>query len=121
MDKLILGYEKLKEDGDPIDNCIDYTFRDWKICDCGNVFLGMLQRVKHNYLKTSKREWENLLVDTKNIYDIDGNYLYVINVREFAGALGVERKSGKVYDTSVFEHISQRVIGDVKHNKCKIT
>ena len=45
MVKLIFGYEKFKDDGDSIDNCIDYVFNDWKICDCGNVFLGMFQKV----------------------------------------------------------------------------
>ena len=102
MEKLIFGYEKFKDDGDPIDNCIEYDFNGWKICDCGNVFLGMLQRVKHDYLIKSKREWENLLVNTKQVDDIDEPYFYVVNVREFAGALGVERETDKVYDQSVF-------------------
>jgi len=120
-DKLVFGYEKFKDDGDPIDNCIDYVFNDWKICDCGNVFLGMLQRVKHNYLKTSKREWENLLVDTKQIDDIKGHYYYVINVKEFTAALGIDRLTGKLYDDKhIFKHISPRVIGEVRDNKCKI-
>ena len=120
MEKLIFGYEKFKDDGDPIDNCIEYDFNGWKICDCGNVFLGMLQRVKHDYLIKSKREWENLLVNTKQVDDIDEPYFYVVNVREFAGALGVERETDKVYDQSVFKHISQGVINDCIDNKCKI-
>ena len=74
---MIFGYENLMEDGDPVENCIDYDFKGWKICDCGNVLLGMLQRVKYNYLKTSKREWENLLVDTKNIYDHIGGCCFL--------------------------------------------
>ena len=121
MDKLIFGYEKFKDDGDPIDNCIDYVFNDWKICDCGNIFLGMLQKVRHNYLLTSKREWENLLVDTKNINDIKGHYYYVINVREFFAALGIDRLTGKLYDDKhIFKYISPRVIDEVRDNKCKI-
>ena len=27
MKKIIFGYEKFKDDGDPIDNCIDYVFK----------------------------------------------------------------------------------------------
>ena len=65
MKKIIFGYEKFKDDGDPIDNCIDYVFNDWKIADCGIIFLAMLQRIKYHYIQTSKREWENKLDDTK--------------------------------------------------------
>tara|TARA_R110000782_G_scaffold82936_2_gene162932 strand:- start:3775 stop:5100 length:1326 start_codon:yes stop_codon:yes gene_type:complete len=121
MVKLIFGYEKFKDDGDSIDNCIDYVFNDWKICDCGNVFLGMFQKVRHNYLLTSNREWENLLVDTKKIDDIKGHYYYVINVREFSAALGIDRLTGKLYDDKhIFKYISPRVIDEVRDNKCKI-
>jgi hypothetical protein len=119
-DKLVFGYERLKDDGDPIDNCIDYVFQDWKICDCGNIFLGMIQKMKYNFIRSSKREWENVLVDIKNIDDIKDIYYYLINIREFTASLGVERMTGKVHDMSVFEHINEKVLKDCRNNKCKI-
>ena len=32
---------------DPIENCIDFVFKreNWPLCDCGNFFLGMFQKV----------------------------------------------------------------------------
>ena len=87
MEKLIFGYEKFKDDGDPIDNCIEYDFNGWKICDCGNVFLGMLQRVKHDYLIKSKREWENLLVNTKKFLSKISEEKIIITDYQFFSSL----------------------------------
>ena len=125
MEKLIFGYEKFKDDGDPIDNCIDYVFNDWKIADCGNIFLAMLQRIKYDYIQTSKREWENLLVDTKQIDDIKGDYYYVINIREFSAALGIDRLTGDKLThnnkpLSIFHYISGKVLNHVREGRCKI-
>ena len=64
MSKLIFGFDRFKEDGDPLPNCEDYEFEGRKVCNCGNVFLGMLQNVNQEYLKKSEREWEFLEVDT---------------------------------------------------------
>ena len=125
MKKIIFGYEKFKDDGDPIDNCIDYVFNDWKIADCGNIFLAMLQRIKYDYIQTSKREWENLLVDTKQIDDIKGYYYYVINIREFSAALGIDRLTGDKLThnnkpLSIFHYISGKVLNHVREGRCKI-
>ena len=125
MKKIIFGYEKFKDDGDPIDNCIDYVFNDWKIADCGNIFLAMLQRIKYDYIQTSKREWENLLVDTKQIDDIKGYYYYVINIREFSAALGIDRLTGDKLThnnkpLSIFDYISGKVLNHVREGRCKI-
>ena len=125
-DKLVFGYEKFKDDGDPIDNCIEYDYNGWKICDCGNIFLGMLQKVKHHYMRTSKREWENLLVDTKQIGDIKGNYYYVINVRELSAALGIDRLTPDIERdeygllNSIFDKIDNKVKADIRESKCKV-
>ena len=120
MSKIVFGFDKIKEDGDPIDNCINYDFNGWKICDTEEIILGMVQKIKHDYLVKSKRQWIDLLVETKQIKDIDTNYIYVINVREFAGAIGVERHTEKVHNKSVFDLVSDDVISDCQNNKCKI-
>ena len=44
---MIFGYERLQEDGDPIENCLDFVSNNWNICDCHNYFCGMFQKVKH--------------------------------------------------------------------------
>ena len=54
MSKLIFGFDRFKENGDPLPNCEDYTFKGNKVCNCGNVFLGMLQNVNQEYLKNQK-------------------------------------------------------------------
>ena len=46
----IFGYEKFKENGDPIDNCIDYSFEGWRICDNSNILLNMFQHMDWKYL-----------------------------------------------------------------------
>ena len=42
MSKIVFGFDKIKEDGDPIDNCINYDFNGWKICDTEEIILGMV-------------------------------------------------------------------------------
>ena len=54
MSKIVFGFDKIKEDGDPIDNCINYDFNGWKICDTEEIILGMVQKIKHDYLVKSK-------------------------------------------------------------------
>ena len=84
MSKLIFGFDRFKENGDPLPNCEDYIFQGRKICNAGNVFLGMFQNVNLEYLKKSKREWEFLEVDTLPIDKIKSNYIYHIDVNSFA-------------------------------------
>ena len=50
---MIFGYENLMEDGDPVENCIDYDFQGWKICNCGSYFVGLFQIVKHDFIETT--------------------------------------------------------------------
>ena len=56
MSKLILGFDRFKENGDPLPNCEDYKFKGRKVCNCGNVFLGMIQNITHDYFKKSERD-----------------------------------------------------------------
>tara|TARA_Y100000592_G_scaffold31682_2_gene50459 strand:+ start:1121 stop:2446 length:1326 start_codon:yes stop_codon:yes gene_type:complete len=120
VSKIVFGYDKIREDGDPIDNCIKYDFNGWKICDTEEIILGMVQKVRHDYLVKSERQWVDLFVDTKLINEIETNYIYVINVREFTAAIGMERFTGKSYSKSVFDFISEDVLLDCQKNKCKI-
>ena len=75
MSKLILGFDRFKENGDPLPNCEDYEFQGRKVCNCGNVFLGMFQDITHDYLKKSERAWEFLEVDTLPVDEIKLNYV----------------------------------------------
>ena len=120
MSKLIFGFDRFKEDGDPLPNCEDYIFKGKKICNCGNVFLGMIQNVNQEYLKKSKREWEFLEVDTLPIDKIKSNYVYHIDVNCFAWSLGYNRWPETFEDVSVFDSISSKVIKDAQNGKCKI-
>jgi len=120
MGKLIFGFDRFKEDGDPLPNCEDYEFEGRKVCNCGNVFLGMLQNVNQEYLKKSEREWEFLEVDTLPIDKIESNYVYHIDVNCFAWSLGYNRWPGTFEDVSVFDSISSKVITDAQNGKCKI-
>ena len=120
MSKLIFGFDRFKENGDPLPNCEDYTFKGNKVCNCGNVFLGMLQNVNQEYLKKSEREWEFLEVDTLPIDKIKSNYVYHIDVNCFAWVLGYNRWPKTFEDVSVFDSISNRVIKDAQNGKCKI-
>ena len=120
MSKLILGFDRFKENGDPLPNCEDYKFKGRKICNCGNVFLGMFQDITHDYLKKSERAWEFLEVDTLPIDKIESNYVYHIDVNCFAWALGYNRWPKTFEDVSVFDSISNRVIKDAQNGKCKI-
>ena len=120
MSKLILGFDRFKENGDPLPNCEDYKFKGRKICNCGNVFLGMFQDITHDYLKKSERAWEFLEVDTLPIDKIESNYVYHIDVNCFAWALGYNRWPDTFEDTSVFDSISDGVIKDIQNGKCKL-
>ena len=120
MSKLILGFDRFKENGDPLPNCEDYEFQGRKVCNCGNVFLGMFQDITHDYLKKSERAWEFLEVDTLPIDKIESNYVYHIDVNCFAWSLGYNRWPGTFEDVSVFDSISSKVITDAQNGKCKI-
>ena len=120
MSKLILGFDRFKEDGDPLPNCEDYEFKGRKVCNCGNVFLGMFQDIIHDYLKKSERAWEFLEVDTLPIDKIESNYVYHIDVNCFAWSLGYNRWPDTFEDVSVFDSISSKVIKDAQNGKCKI-
>ena len=111
------------EDGDPIENCIDYDFQGWKICDCGGYFVGLFQIVKHDFIETTDSgDFQvNTPLKFKLIKDIkDEKYYYIINLKEFTGSIGVDRETGKIHDKSIFEHISQKVLDDCIRGKCKI-
>ena len=120
MSKLIFGFDRFKENGDPLPNCEDYIFQGRKICNAGNVFLGMFQNVNLEYLKKSKREWEFLEVDTLPIDKIKSNYIYHIDVNSFAWSLGYNKWPDTFEDVSVFDSISSKVIKDAQNGKCKI-
>ncbi len=117
---MIFGFDRFKDNGDPLPNCEDFTFLNNGVCNCGNVFLGMFQDININYISNSQREWENLDVDTKSIFDIDENYIFVIDVNCFASSLGYERWPDVYQDKSVFDKIPDKVIKDSQIGKCKI-
>ena len=117
---MIFGFDKFKEDGDPLPNCEDYEFQGRKVCNCGNVFLGMIQNITHDYFKKSERAWEFLEVDTLPIDKIESNYVYHIDVNCFAWSLGYNRWPKTFEDVSVFDSISSKVIKDAQNGKCKI-
>ena len=121
--KVIFGYEQLKKGGDPIDNCRDYSFKNWNICNTGTIFLNMFQRVNYNYLfRTTPGEFNvGMSVELKSIDDVgDDKYFFPISVREFSGALGKKRHSEEVSEENIFDHISESVLEDVRNNQCKI-
>ena len=117
---MIFGFDRFKDNGDPLPNCENFTFLNNGVCNCGNVFLGMFQDININYISNSQREWENLDVDTKSIFDIDENYIFVIDVNCFASSLGYERWPDVYQDKSVFDKIPDKVIKDSQIGKCKI-
>ena len=120
MNKLIFGFDQFKEDGDPIPNLETFEFDDKKICNCGNVFLGMLQDIKFNYQETATRQWEDLSMETLPIDNIKNNYIYHIDVNCFAWAFGYNRWPQTFEDESLFDSISDKVIGDIQSGKCKL-
>jgi|TARA_R110000824_G_scaffold36012_4_gene112208 hypothetical protein len=120
MNKLIFGFDQFKEDGDPIPNLETFEFDDKKICNCGNVFLGMLQDIKFNYQETATRQWEDLSMETLPIDNIKNNYIYHIDVNCFAWAFGYNRWPRTFEDESLFDSISDKVIGDIQSGKCKL-
>ena len=121
MSKLILGFNKFKEEnGDPLPNCEDYKFQGSKICNCGNVFLGMFQDITIHYIKNSIREWEHLNIETLPVDKIKSNYVYPVDINCFAWSLGYNRWPDTFEDVSVFDSISSKVIKDAQNGKCKI-
>jgi hypothetical protein len=120
---IVFGYEKFKEDGDPLDNCRDYAFENWKICDTNTIFLNMFQRVNYNYLfrKTPGEFNIGMSIKIRNVKNLkDEKYFFPISVKEFSGALGKKRHSKKIYKDNVFNHIPEGVLEDVRNDKCKI-
>ena len=120
---MIFGYEQFKKDGDPIDNCRDYVFEDWRICDTGTIFLNMFQRVNYSYLfrKTPGEFNVGMSIKIRNIKDIkDEKYFFPITVKEISCALGKKRHSKKISDDNIFEYIPEKVLNDVRNNICKI-
>ena len=120
MNKLIFGFDQFKEDGDPIPNLENFEFDGRKICNCGNVLLGMLQDIKPDYRETSVRQWEDLSMETLPVGDIKNNYIYHIDVNCFAWAFGSNKWPDTFEDTSVFDSISDGVIKDIQNGKCKL-
>ena len=120
MNKLIFGFNQFKENGDPIPNLENFKFQDKKTCNCGNVFLGMLQDIKFDYQQTAVREWEHLSMETLPISKIENNYIYNIDVNCFAWVLGYNRWPETFEDISLFDSISDDVIKDIQEGKCKL-
>ena len=80
---------------DPIENCIDFVFKNRKLvlCDCGNFFLGMFQKVGNDYIEKSTREWEFLPFEYRLIDNITNEkYYYLVNLKEWSGKLVVSEK-----------------------------
>jgi len=118
---MIFGFNKFKEEnGDPLPNCEDYEFQGRKICNCGNVFLGMFQDITIDYIKSSIREWEHLNIETLPVDKIKSNYVYPVDINSFAWSLGYNRWPDTFEDVSVFDSISSKVIKDAQDGKCKI-
>jgi len=120
MSKLIFGFDRFEKNGDPLPNCEDYKFKGNKVCNCGNVFLGMFQDMDFNYIKKSKRAWINLNIETQHIDKIEYNYIYPIDVNSFAFSMGYNKWPDTFEDVSVFDSIPKRVIEDCQAGRCKI-
>ena len=120
---MIFGYEKLQENGEPIENCLDFVSNNWNICDCHNYFCGMFQKVKHDFIqKTESGEFKvNTPLKFRSIKSIkDEKYFYVINIKEFAAAMGVDRVSGLELDNHVFEYMGETALNHCRENQSKI-
>jgi hypothetical protein len=120
MSKLIFGFDRFKENGDPLPNCEDYEFQGRKVCNCGNVFLGMFQKITYDYLKKSEREWKFLEVDILPIDKIKSNYVYHIDVNSFAFSMGYNKWPDTFEDVSIFDSIPDKVLKDAQIGKCNI-
>ena len=120
MNKLIFGFDQFKKDGDPIPNLENFEFDNKKVCNCGNVFLGMLQDIKFDYQQTATRQWEDLSMETLSVDDIKNNYIYHIDVNCFAWAFGYQRWPDKFDDISILDSISPKVMKDIQNGKCKL-
>ena len=120
MNKLIFGFDQFKEDGDPLPNLENFEFDNKKICNCGNVFLGMLQDIKFNYQETATRQWEDLSMETLPIEGIKNNYIYHVDVNCFAWAFGYHRWPDKFDNVSILDTISLKVMKDIQNGKCKL-
>ena len=120
MNKLIFGFDQFKKDGDPIPNLENFEFDNKKVCNCGNVFLGMLQDIKFDYQQTATRQWEDLSMETLSVDDIKNNYIYHIDVNCFAWAFGYQRWPDKFDDISILDNISPKVMKDIQNGKCKL-
>ena len=121
--KVIFGYEKLQDDGDPIENCLDFVSNDWAICDCGNFFCGMFQNVRHDFIQTT--EHGEFQVHTplvfKLISDIkDEKYFYVVNLKEFSAAVGIDRQTLVPLNNNVFEYMDETALQHCRVGQCKI-
>ena len=80
----------------------------------------MLQDIKFNYQETATRQWEDLSMETLPIDNIKNNYIYHIDVNCFAWAFGYNRWPRTFEDESLFDSISDKVIGDIQSGKCKL-
>ena len=108
---------------DPIENCIDFVFKreNWPLCDCGNFFLGMFQKVGNDYMEKSTREWEFLPFEYRLIDNITNEkYYYLINLKEWSAAIGCVRESDIEVDETIFDWINPRVYDDCRSGQAKI-
>jgi hypothetical protein len=117
---MIFGFDRFKENGDPLPNCEDYIFQGRKICNCGNVFLGMFQDITIDYIKNHDRVWEALNIETLPVDKIKSNYIYPIDINSFAFSMGYNKWPETFEDVSVFDSIPNKVIKDAQKGKCKI-
>lgn len=118
--KLIFGFENFLSNGDPLPNCYDYEFKGNKICNSGNVFLGMFQQISYHFLKKSTRDWDSLTVNTISINDAETKYFFHIDVNSFAYSLGYNKWPDTFEEVSIFDSIPKKVLNDAKQNKCNI-
>ena len=118
--KLIFGFENFLSNGDPLPNCYDYEFKGNKICNSGNVFLGMFQQISYHFLKKSTRDWDSLTVNTISINDTETKYFFHIDVNSFAYSLGYNKWPDTFEEVSIFDSIPKKVLNDAKQNKCNI-
>ena len=108
---------------DPIENCIDFVFKkeNWPLCDCGNFFLGMFQKVGNDYMEKSTREWELLPFEYRLIDNITNEkYYYLVNLKEWSAAIGCIRETDDEVEETIFDYINPRVLNDCRSGQAKI-
>ena len=80
------------------------------MCDCGNFFLGMFQKVGNDYMEKSTREWEFLPFEYRLIDNITNEkYYYLVNLKEWSAAIGCVRETDIEVEETIFDYINPRV------------